>query len=167
MSLSLSLSWSLSSSIILLLEFMIDHSIYIFQQPRSQGFFLEGGRAPSREKPWERGCIFQVKVYIKTVLDNYYLKYQLYFSLSSITHHLRLLSLSIWNYSLDRKVKIIEKTCQADPRSSVKSYTRTLLRFCRIRTCECPFYKYQQRSKAGRTHGDLNKNVAYKKSINQ
>ena len=66
-----------------------------------------------------------------------------------------------------RKVKIIEKTCQADPRSSVKSYTRTLLRFCRIRTCKYPFYKYQQRSKAGRTHGDLNKNVAYKKSIKQ
>ena len=66
-----------------------------------------------------------------------------------------------------RKVKIIEKTCQADPRSSVKSYTRTLLRFCRIRTCECPFYMYQQRSKAGKTHWDLNKNAAYKKSINQ
>jgi len=32
---------------------------------------------------------------LKTLLDNYYLKYQLYFLLSSVTHHLRLLSLSI------------------------------------------------------------------------
>ena len=49
---------------------------YGFCQPRSQGFSLEGRRGPpllpSSEKPWERGWVFALSLWIECIFERSY-----------------------------------------------------------------------------------------------